>query len=278
MDDLNQVAIAGRLTRDPQLRTTRNGTQICNLRIACNKMFFNVKIWGEPGQQLAANASKGDIVQVEGRLDWNEWSPGDGPRREFVGVVANDAPGAVRCIASSGGPPVAMGQQFAPQNALAAGAITPPGMPSAFATQSMGGDFSLSAQPQANFAAVQPLAAAPPAAAIPPLGAPGFPPAASAEPRPQAPAPPAMAPSSPQAPPAIMQQGFPPNAPLMAPNPGAQDLSQGIGAGDAPAVAAVQPGGFGEPEPSLGGQYPAPVPVGVGAESTGAIEEDSRFM
>jgi single stranded DNA-binding protein len=272
MDDLNQVAIAGRLTRDPQLRTTRNGTQICNLRIACNKMFFNVKIWGEPGQQLAASASKGDIVQVEGRLDWNEWSPGDGPRREFVGVVANDAPGAVRCIASSGGPTVTMGQQFAPQSTLAGGVVNPLGMPAPFATQSMGGDISLGAQPQANFAAVQPLAAAPVAAAIPPLGAQGYPPAASAEPRPQAPAPPVVAP------PAIMQQGFPPNAPLMAPNPGVPDLSRGIGAGDAPAVAGVQPGGLGEPEPSLGGQYPAPVPVGVGAESVDLVAEDNRFM
>lgn len=108
MDDLNQVAIAGRLTRDPQLRTTRNGTTICNVRIACNKMFFNVKVWGDAGRDLAASTSRGDIIQVEGRLDWYEWSPGDGPRREFVGVVASDTPGSVKCIASAPKPALMM--------------------------------------------------------------------------------------------------------------------------------------------------------------------------
>jgi single-stranded DNA-binding protein len=101
MDDLNQVVIAGRLTRDPHLRTTRNGTTICSLRIACNKMFFNIKVWGDPGRELATSAIKGDVIQVEGRLDWYEWSPGDGPRREYVGVVANDTPGSVQCISSA---------------------------------------------------------------------------------------------------------------------------------------------------------------------------------
>ena len=101
MDDLNQVVIAGRLTRDPHLRTTRNGTTICSLRIACNKMFFNIKVWGDPGRELATSAIKGDVIQVEGRLDWYDWSPGDGPRREYVGVVANDTPGSVQCISSA---------------------------------------------------------------------------------------------------------------------------------------------------------------------------------
>ena len=110
MDDLNQVAIAGRLTRDPQLRTTRNGTTMCNVRIACNKMFFNVKVWGDAGRDLAASTSRGDVIQVEGRLDWYEWSPGDGPRREFVGVVAHDAPGAVKCIATAPKPALLAGE------------------------------------------------------------------------------------------------------------------------------------------------------------------------
>jgi single stranded DNA-binding protein len=271
MDDLNQVAIAGRLTRDPQLRTTRNGTQICNLRIACNKMFFNVKIWGEPGQQLAASASKGDIVQVEGRLDWNEWSPDDGPRREFVGVVANDAPGAVRCIASSGGPAVTMGQQLAPQSPFTGAPMPPMDMPTPFATQTAGGDALPAVQPPASFPAAQQPAMTPPAAAIPPLSPQGFPPAGPTQPPPQPPAPPMTGP------PATVQ-GFSPSAPLAAPTPPAQDLSRGIGGVDALPPAGIQPGGLGEPSPPFGGQYQAPVPVGVGAETTEVIEEDNRFM
>jgi single-stranded DNA-binding protein len=74
-------------------------------------MFFNVKIWGDAGRDLAASTSKGDVIQVEGRLDWYEWSPGDGPRREFVGIVANDTPGAVKCIATAPTPALVMGSE-----------------------------------------------------------------------------------------------------------------------------------------------------------------------
>jgi single-strand DNA-binding protein len=276
MDDLNQVAIAGRLTRDPQLRTTRNGTQICSLRIACNKMFFNIKIWGDQGQHLAASASKGDIVQVEGRLDWYEWTPSDGPRREFVGVVANDTPGAVRCIASAGGPAVTMGQQFAPQSMITGAPVNPMDMPPTYAAPGPDASFGLSAQPPVGFtAAPQPQPMAPPPPAGPVLSPQGFMPAPSAQPQPTAP--------PPQRPAAPMPQGFSPTTPLMAPNPevqglppnpGIPELPQATGAGDVPGSAGIQPVGVSEPEPP----FQAPVPVGVGAEATDVVEEDGRFM
>jgi len=85
-------------------------------------------------------------------------------------------------------------------------------------------------------------------------------------------------PPPPPAPPATVQQGFSPTAPLMALTPAAPDPSQGIGAGDAPIPTGTVPSALAETGPTLGGPYQAPVPVGVGAETTGAVEEDSRFM
>jgi single-strand DNA-binding protein len=100
--DTNEVTLSGKLTRDPQLKVTRNGTAICSFRVACNKMFFNVKIWGDTGRELATNLSKGAVIQVVGRLDWHEWNPDNGPRREYVEIIAGEDPHSVTVMHSGG--------------------------------------------------------------------------------------------------------------------------------------------------------------------------------
>lgn len=291
MDDLNQVAIAGRLTRDPQLRTTRSGTTICNLRVACNKMFFNIKIWGEQGQQLAANASKGDIVQVEGRLDWYEWSPGDGPRREFVGVVANDTPGAVRCIASSGGPSVPMGQGYAPgpeqsHDFQGMPEASPAPMPVPMAVSPGMGAPPLAQPAEAQIPQPQPqpvVAAQPPPMPQQPMQAmPAAAPAPAAAPLPT-PAPQALpqpVPTSEPAPAGVPQPQDPAAVAMHAPmsTVGAQDFPPPVGVGAIPVGAGMPALGVEDPTP-FSEHDPGGVPVGVSApEGPEAIEEDSRFM
>jgi single-strand DNA-binding protein len=274
MDDLNQVAIAGRLTRDPQLRTTRNGTTICNLRIACNKMFFNIKIWGEQGQQLAASASKGDIVQVEGRLDWYEWSPGDGPRREFVGVVANDTPGAVRCIASSGGPSVPMGQNFTPIPGQMPGAQNPADISLQIPPVSMGVDMGMPLQ-QAEVAFSEPQPAM--VAQMPqfqqqpvPAAAPQVLPAAAQAPLPQ---PVVVGGDLTMPQPQQFTQGMPVPVAGMA----AQDFPAATAVEGMPAGVGIAPAALEEPVP-FAVPDPVGVPVGVASEGPEVIEEDSRFI
>jgi len=97
--DTNTVVIAGRLTRDPELRAV-GSTSVASLRLASNSSkkvgdnwedvagFFNVSVWGSQGENVARFCSKGSQVVVTGRLVWREWEK-DGVKRQEVGVTAS---------------------------------------------------------------------------------------------------------------------------------------------------------------------------------------------
>ena len=102
--NINVVAITGNLTRDPELRTTPNGTSVCKLRVAVNSRrkdsasgewvdkpnYFDVTVWGAQGENCANYLSKGRPVAVEGRLEWSEWEAQDGSgKRSKVEIIAN---------------------------------------------------------------------------------------------------------------------------------------------------------------------------------------------
>jgi len=91
----NQVEFTGRLTRDPELRSTPSGTSVCRMRIAVDGMgsggrdstgYVDVTEWGAQGEASARRLSKGWLVAVEGRLDHQVWDK-DGRSRETHSVV-----------------------------------------------------------------------------------------------------------------------------------------------------------------------------------------------
>jgi len=100
---LNSVTLSGTLTRDPDVRTTPGGTEVCKLRIAVNGRkknnstgewedvpnFFNVTLFGGLGAWLGNNIKKGQDIAVLGELRWHEWTTDDGGKREAVEVIAN---------------------------------------------------------------------------------------------------------------------------------------------------------------------------------------------
>jgi single-strand DNA-binding protein len=101
--NINVVCVTGNLTKDPELRTTPNGTSVCKLRVAVNSRrkdsasgewvdkpnYFDVTVWGAQGENCATYLSKGRPVAVEGRLDWREWEAQDGSKRQAVEIIAN---------------------------------------------------------------------------------------------------------------------------------------------------------------------------------------------
>jgi single-strand DNA-binding protein len=112
---INRVVLVGRLTRDPELRSLPSGSSVCALRIACNgggrrddagevherPNYFDVSIFGAPGDTVARYTRKGSRVGVDGRLEWREWETEAQERRQAVSVVAErvqflDAPGESR--------------------------------------------------------------------------------------------------------------------------------------------------------------------------------------
>ena len=100
--NINRVVMTGNLTTDPELRSTPNGTAVCNLRIACNTRrkedgewvdkpnYFNVTVWGGQGEAAARFLEKGRPVAIDGRLEWREWETEEGGKRQAIDIVADN--------------------------------------------------------------------------------------------------------------------------------------------------------------------------------------------
>jgi len=86
MPDLNQVIIAGRLTRDPELKYTSSGQAYCKVGVANSRYykdkngqrqevatFVDVTVWGPWAESVGQRMRKGRAVLVEGRLQTSEW-------------------------------------------------------------------------------------------------------------------------------------------------------------------------------------------------------------
>jgi single-strand DNA-binding protein len=98
----NKVILLGNLTRDPELRTTPNGQQVCGFSLAINRTWKNANgeqqeavdyidcnAWGKAGEIIAQYMQKGRALLVSGRLQHRSWEQ-DGQKRSKVEVVVED--------------------------------------------------------------------------------------------------------------------------------------------------------------------------------------------
>lgn len=111
---VNTVVLVGRLTRDPELRTTSTGKNVCSFSLAVTKRikptdgspdadFFNVVAWGNQAEYVTNYLTKGRLVAVEGRLQSRKYTASDGTNREVVEIVANSVQGLDRPRDDAGG-------------------------------------------------------------------------------------------------------------------------------------------------------------------------------
>lgn len=95
---INQVILMGRLTRDPEMRTTTTGKTIVSFSIAVDRGgqddqadFFDVTAWEKLGDLVNQYLSKGRRCIVQGRLRQDSWDDKEtGKKRTRVEVVATD--------------------------------------------------------------------------------------------------------------------------------------------------------------------------------------------
>lgn len=95
---INQVIIMGRLTRDPEMRTTSTGKTIVSFSLAVDRGgqddqadFFDVTAWEKLGELVNQYLSKGRRCLVQGRLRQDSWDDKEtGKKRSKVEVVATD--------------------------------------------------------------------------------------------------------------------------------------------------------------------------------------------
>ena len=101
MPNLNRVQIIGRLGKDPEARTTKNGSAVVSFPVAVDRMWksrdgesrketdwFTVEAWGKLGQICQKFLGKGRLVYIEGRLLTQRWE-NEGEVRYFTKVVAS---------------------------------------------------------------------------------------------------------------------------------------------------------------------------------------------
>lgn len=99
---INQVILMGNLTRDPELRTTPSGQNVCSFSIAVNRSwqgqdgsqqdavdYFDITAWGKLGELVNQYLSKGRRCLIQGRLSQRSWEQ-EGQKRSKVEVVASD--------------------------------------------------------------------------------------------------------------------------------------------------------------------------------------------
>jgi single-strand DNA-binding protein len=94
---LNRVILIGRLTRDPELKYTPNGTAVATFSLAVNRRFnkeqtdfIDVVAWRQTAEFCANYGSKGRLVAVEGRLQVRTYETKEGQKRKVTEVVADD--------------------------------------------------------------------------------------------------------------------------------------------------------------------------------------------
>lgn len=97
---MNKIMLTGRLTKDPELRSTGSGLSVASFSIAINRTFknkegnydtdfFNVSVFGKQAANVSKYCFKGSLVGIEGRLQSRSYDAQDGTKRYAVDVVAD---------------------------------------------------------------------------------------------------------------------------------------------------------------------------------------------
>ena len=98
---MNSLTIIGNLTRDPESRTTNNGSTVCNFTVAVNRRqkkddgtseadFFRVSAWERTGEACQKYLAKGRKVAVRGSVSVHAFAGEDGTPRASLDVFAQD--------------------------------------------------------------------------------------------------------------------------------------------------------------------------------------------
>jgi single-strand DNA-binding protein len=100
MNNLNSILIEGNLVKDPILRSTPKGTQVCTMTLASNRYckvdsgfekevsFFDVVTWARLAEQCYDKGRKGRGIRVVGRLNQDRWTDNDGRQQSKIKIVA----------------------------------------------------------------------------------------------------------------------------------------------------------------------------------------------
>ncbi len=101
--DLNRTTLIGRLTRDPEVRSTPTGRSVASMSIATGRAwtdangqkqkeseFHNVVMWAKLADIAGQYLRKGARIYIEGRLKTRDWTGQDGVKRYRTEIIAEN--------------------------------------------------------------------------------------------------------------------------------------------------------------------------------------------
>lgn len=98
----NKVIIGGRLTADPELKSTQSGLSVTTFTVAVNRRFggkgdeqqtdfFNVTAWRQTAEFICKHFKKASSICVMGSLQTRSWTDQNGQKRYATEIVADEA-------------------------------------------------------------------------------------------------------------------------------------------------------------------------------------------
>jgi single-strand DNA-binding protein len=101
--NFNKAIIIGRVTKDPEIRTTPSGQSVATLSVATNRVwnsnsgerqekteFHNIVAWGKLAEICGQYLTKGQEVLFEGRMETRTWEGQDGQKRSRTEIIAEN--------------------------------------------------------------------------------------------------------------------------------------------------------------------------------------------
>lgn len=100
--DFNQATIVGRVTKNPELKQTKGGTNVCAFSVATNYVwsgkdgvkneeveFHNCVAYGRTAEIVAKYSMKGAMLLVQGRIKTSEWEGKDQVKRRTTEIIVD---------------------------------------------------------------------------------------------------------------------------------------------------------------------------------------------
>lgn len=98
--NFNKVIIGGRLTADPELKTTASGKNVCSFTVAVNRRankdgevkadFFNCTAWESRAEFICKHFRKASCISIVGSLQNREWTATDGTKRYATDIMVDE--------------------------------------------------------------------------------------------------------------------------------------------------------------------------------------------
>jgi len=144
---MDRIEFIGNLTRDPELRTTQSGINVCSFSVAVNKpltkaqrdagqqptaKYYRVSAWRELGDNCSKYLAKGRKVYVSGTVDVSTYTGNDGMVHANLEVTANEVEFLTPRDAQGAAPASGQGNPAPAYQAPAAAAPAAPATPAGF--------------------------------------------------------------------------------------------------------------------------------------------------